>query len=139
MRETDGHFGKYVTLAYWLIQKRLNKELSEFQVKSSQYSILRYLYNHDGSNQEQITRDLKIDKGLCSREVRKLEESGLVIRKKNLSDNRQWMCFLTPSGMALKEDLIRIGEQINDSVLTGFTKEEEEALYSLIKRVITNL
>ncbi|PWR76227.1 MarR family winged helix-turn-helix transcriptional regulator [Methanospirillum stamsii] len=139
MRETDGPFGKYVTLAYWLIQKRLNKELSEFQVKSSQYSILRYLYNHDGSNQEQITRDLKIDKGLCSREVRKLEESGLVIRKKNLSDNRQWMCFLTPSGMALKEDLIRIGEQINDSVLTGFTKEEEEALYSLIKRVITNL
>ena len=28
MRDTDGPFGKYVSLAYWLIQKRLNNELS---------------------------------------------------------------------------------------------------------------
>ena len=139
MRETDGPYGKYVTLTYWLIQKRLNKELSEFGIMNTQYSILRYLYNHDGSNQEQITRDLIIDKGLCSREVRKLEDSGLITRKRNLSDNRKWICSLTPAGWRLKDDLVRIGEQINDTVLNGFSKDEEEALYSFIKRVITNL
>lgn len=32
----DGPFGKYVSLAYWLIQKRLNDELSEFGIKTTQ-------------------------------------------------------------------------------------------------------
>ena len=135
----DGPFGKYVTLAYWLIQKRLNKELFGYNLKNTQYSIIRYLYHHDRSNQEQIASDLIIDKGLCSREVRKLEESGLVTRIKNPSDNRQWICSLTNAGWTLKEDLVRIGDQINDTVLTGLSTKEEEVLYSLIKRIISNL
>lgn len=139
MRDTDGPFGKYVSLAYWLIQKRLNTELTAFGIKITQYSILRYLYKHDGSNQEQIARDLEIDKGLCSREIRKLEEAGLIIRTKHQSDNRQWICSLTESGLVLKPDLVRIGDQINESVLSGLSSEEEEALYTLIKRVISNL
>ncbi|PWR70866.1 MarR family winged helix-turn-helix transcriptional regulator [Methanospirillum lacunae] len=139
MRDTDGPFGKYVSLAYWLIQKRLNIELKGFGIKITQYSILRYLYKHDGSNQEQIAGDLEIDKGLCSREIRKLEDAGLITRTKHQSDNRQWICTLTESGLALKPDLIRIGEQVNDSVLGGLSSEEEEALYTLIKRVISNM
>ena len=83
--------------------------------------------------------DLEIDKGLCSREIRKLEEAGLIIRTKHHSDNRQWICSLTESGLTLKKDLIRIGDQINATVLGGFTAEEEEALYTLIKRIISNL
>nr|WP_319540430.1 MarR family transcriptional regulator [uncultured Methanospirillum sp.] len=139
MRDTDGPFGKYVSLAYWLIQKRLNNELSGFGIKITQYSILRYLYKYDGSNQEQIAGDLEIDKGLCSREIRKLEDAGLIVRTKHQSDNRQWICSLTKSGLALKKDLVRIGDQINDNVLQGLSATEEEALYTLIKRVISNL
>ncbi|MDD1728054.1 MAG: MarR family transcriptional regulator [Methanospirillum sp.] len=139
MRETEGLFGKYVALAYWLIQKRLNNELSGFGIKITQYSILRYLSNHDGSNQELIAGDLEIDKGLCSREIRKLEETGLIIRTKHPADNRQWICSLTESGLALKKDLVRIGDQINETVLCGLSAKEEDALYTLIKRVISNL
>jgi MarR family transcriptional regulator, organic hydroperoxide resistance regulator len=139
MRDTDGPFGKYVSLAYWLIQKQLNTELSGFGIKITQYSILRYLYKHDGSNQEQIAGDLEIDKGLCSREIRKLEEAGLITRTKHQSDNRQWICSLTASGLALKQDLVRIGDQVNERVLSGLSSEEEEVLYTLIKRVISNL
>lgn len=139
MRDTDGPLGKYVSLSYWLIQKQLNTELSGFGIKITQYSILRYLYTHDGSNQEHIAGDLEIDKGLCSREIRKLEDSGLIIRTKHQSDNRQWICSLTKSGLALKPDLVRIGNQINETVLHGFSAKEEEVLYSLIKRVIANL
>jgi MarR family transcriptional regulator, organic hydroperoxide resistance regulator len=139
MRGTDGPLGKYVSLTYWLIQKRLNTELSGFGIRITQYSILRYLYTHDSSNQEQIAGDLEIDKGLCSREIRKLERSGLIIRTKHQSDNRQWICSLTKSGLALRPDLVRIGDQINDRVLNGLSGEEEEVLYTLIKRVISNL
>ncbi len=139
MRDTDGPFGKYVSLTYWLIQKRLNSELSGYGIKITQYSILRYLYRQNGANQEQIAGDLEIDKGLCSREIRKLEMAGLIMRTKNQSDNRQWICSLTESGLALKNDLVRIGDQINETVLCGLSAPEEQALYTLIKRVISNL
>jgi len=139
MRDTDGPFGKYVSLTYWLIQKRLNSELSGYGIKITQYSILRYLYRQNGSNQEQIAGDLEIDKGLCSREIRKLEMAGLIMRTKNKSDNRQWIYSLTEPGLALKNDLVRIGDQINETVLCGLSASEEQALYTLIKRVISNL
>ena len=100
---------------------------------------MRYLYLFNGSNQEQIATELKIDKALCSREVRKLEESGLIIRIRNPEDNRQWMISLTQAGWNLQEDLVRIGDQINNSLLSGFSPEEEEAVYDLIKRIISNL
>ena len=45
----------------------------------------------------------------------------------------------TESGLALKQDLVRTGDQINETVLNGFSAKEEKVLYTLIKRVILNL
>lgn len=41
--------------------------------------------------------------------------------------------------LSLKNDLVRIGEKINGTVLQGLSAAEEEVLYTLIKRVISNL
>ncbi len=139
MRDTDGPFGKYISRMYWLLQARLNEKIGPYSIRITQYSILRYLYKHDGTNQERIASDLKIDKALCSREVRKLEAAGFVARKRDENDSRKFLVRLTKMAWSLERELVDIGNQLNDEVLAGFSPEEEERAYRTAKRVITNL
>jgi DNA-binding MarR family transcriptional regulator len=139
VRDTDGPFGKYISRMYWLQQAWLNEKISPYSIRITQYSILRNLYKHDGRSQEQIASDLKIDKALCSREVRKLEKAGFVIRKRDEKDSRKLLVRLTERAWSLEQELVDIGDQLNDKVLAGFSPEEEEIAYRIAKRVITNL
>ncbi len=124
---------------YWLLQARLNEKISPYSIHITQYSILRYLYKHDGANQEQIASDLKTDKALCSREVRKLEAAGFVSRKRDEKDSRKFLVRLTKKAWSIERELVDIGNWLNDEVLAGFSPEEEERAYRIAKRVITNL
>jgi len=139
VRDTDGPFGKYISRMYWLLQARLNEKLSPYAIRITQYSLMRYLYLHDGANQERIASDLKIDKALCSREVRKLEAAGFVARKRDENDSRKFLVRLTEKAWSLERELVDIGDQLNDCILAGFSPEDEEIAYRIAKRVITNL
>jgi predicted transcriptional regulator len=88
VRDTDGPSGK-ISRIYWLLQARLKEKISPYSIRIMQYSILRYLYKHDGTSQERIAPHLKIDKALCSREVRKLEKAGFFVRKRDEKDSRK--------------------------------------------------
>ena len=139
MRDTDGPFGKYITRMYWLQQAWLNEKISSYSIRITQYSILRYLYKNDGTSQERIAFDLKIDKSLCSREVRKLEATGYIVRKRDEIDSRKFIVRLTERAWSLEQELVDIGNQLNDEILAGFSPEEEEITYQIAGRVITNL
>ena len=139
MRDTNAPFGKYISRMYWLLHARLNEMIGPYAIRITQYSLLRYLYQHDGTNQERIAADLKIDKALCSREVRKLEETGFVVRQRDESDNRKFLVSLTEKAWLLEGELVIIGDHLNDVVLAGFSPEEREIAYRIAERVITNL
>ena len=139
MRDTDGPFGKYISRMYWLHQTWLNEKISSYSIRITQYSILRYLYKHDGTSQERIASDLRIDKALCSREVRKLEAAGYIVRKRDEIDSRKLIVRLTERAWSLEQELVDIGNQLNDEVLAGFSPEDEEIAYQIAGRIITNL
>jgi DNA-binding MarR family transcriptional regulator len=139
MRDKDGPFGKYITRMYWLQQAWLNEKICSYSIRITQYSILRYLYKHDGTSQERIASDLRIDKSLCSREVRKLEATGYIVRKRDEIDSRKFIVRLTEGAWSLEQELVDIGNQLNDEVFAGFSPEEEEIAYQIVGRVITNL
>ena len=124
---------------YWLRQAWLNEKICPYSIRITQYSIMRYLYKHDGTSQERIASDLKIDKALCSREVRKLEKAGFVVRQRDEKDSRKLIVRLTERAWSLEQELVDIGNQLNDCALAGFSPEEEEIAYQIAKRVITNL
>ena len=124
---------------YWLQQAWLNEKICSYSIRITQYSILRYLYKHDGTSQERIASDLRIDKSLCSREVRKLEATGYIVRKRDEIDSRKFIVRLTERAWSLEQELVDIGNQLNDEVFAGFSPEEEEIAYQIVGRVITNL
>jgi DNA-binding MarR family transcriptional regulator len=62
-----------------------------------------------------------------------------VFRKRDEKDSRKLLVRLTERAWSLEQELVDIGDQLNDMVFAGFSPEEEEIAYRIAKRVTTNL
>jgi len=71
--------------------------------------------------------------------VRKLEAAGYIVRKRDEIDSRKLIVRLTERAWSLEQELVDIGNQLNDEVLAGFSPEDEEIAYQIAGRIITNL
>ena len=73
----------------------INQELESYKIGSSQLHFLNMLYQKDGINQEYLAHHLNKDKATSARAIKKLEEEGYVIRKRDDFDKRSYAIFLT--------------------------------------------
>ncbi|MDQ0645149.1 MarR family winged helix-turn-helix transcriptional regulator [Microbacterium murale] len=86
--------------------------LAPWRLTYPQYLVLAVLW-HDG---EQTIRSLgeamQLDSGTLSPLVRRLEQSGLVVKERNADDERVVTVSLTPEGLALRAELLPVHAEI---------------------------
>jgi DNA-binding MarR family transcriptional regulator len=70
------NIGKYISQLHRKGNVFINRELSKYDLSVGQFMFLLDLYIKDGKNQEEISDNLKIDKGTTARAIKKLEEQG---------------------------------------------------------------
>jgi len=73
-----------------------------------------------------------------SRQVAKLEETGLVQRQKNGSDKRINEAAITPAGTAMTDKIDAQREQIYQRVFAHWPEEDRAALEQLLQRFVTD-
>lgn len=100
------NIGKYISQLHRKGNVFINRELSKYDLSVGQFMFLLDLYMKDGKNQEEISDNLKIDKGTTARAIKKLEEQGFVIRIKNENDKRSNKIYLTDKAKDIKENVL---------------------------------
>lgn len=102
-----------------------------------QYLVMITLWAEDGQKVKTLGDRLGLDSGTLSPLLKRLEQSGLVMRKRDPEDERQVKITLTPEGLALKDK--------SDSVMgaimkaTGCNLEEASALREALVGLKTRL
>lgn len=110
--------------------------LDGHEVSTSQYNILRILRGAGGELPIMTIRDRMIDREpSITRLVDRLEEKGLVRRAPSQEDRRRVDCAITPDGSALLEELDNSVDEMDQRLMSGFTKGELKALADLLARV----
>jgi DNA-binding MarR family transcriptional regulator len=71
--------------------------MRQHALSGPQIGILLYLGEHDGAVQEDLVRDIFLDKGTIGRHLQNLERRGYVRREVARDDKRYQHVFLTPS------------------------------------------
>ena len=101
--------------------------------------VLRILNDHpEGLSQRSIAGELHIRPQSASELLDKLESEDLIRREKNPADKRMVLVFATQRG---KERYQMIGEQRRsyaDQLLEPLSDEEQEELYRLMRKILTN-
>ena len=77
--------GKYISILHRQEQKSLNVSLKQYGLGYSSYNFLLYISRNEGSSQKDICQTLAINEALATRTMKKLEQKGYIIRKKELN------------------------------------------------------
>jgi DNA-binding MarR family transcriptional regulator len=142
-RKRDMIFGKptLTKLAnnlYRCTQAYANEVLAKYKLSSGTYPYLFVLSRKEGINQNQISKELNIDKAMSARAIKRLIDLGYVKKQEDIEDSRAYKLFLTDQGKAIIPTVKRELLHWNEMITKDLSLDEEEKVLDLLSRVLYN-
>lgn len=116
-----------------------NEVFKKYSLGSGTYPYLMILYNKEGISQNQISKELAVDKALSARVIKKLIDLGYVRKEINSKDSRAYCLYLTDKAKliipSMKEELAKW----NEIMTQNLTEEEKDDITDLLSKVLGNI
>ena len=93
--------GRSIAILHRREQKYMIQKMKEYGIGYSSYNFLFYLSAYPGSSQKEMCENMAVDEALAVRTMKKLQEQGLIQRKKGAGNGRSYAISLTPKGEEL--------------------------------------
>ncbi|KQT33613.1 transcriptional regulator [Sphingomonas sp. Leaf412] len=122
-----------------LLRRRFDARARAIGVTRPQWRALTALSRAEGINQGALAERLEVEPITLCRMVDRLEEAGLVERRRDPGDRRVWRIFLTDRSRPLLDDLRVIGADVTERALDGLSPGERDALVRALERIRDNL
>lgn len=105
----------------------------------AQWRVLARLARTDGARQVDLAEALDVEPISLCRMVDRLEDAGLVERRRDERDGRAWNIFLTDKARPLIEQLRLLGDRFHEDALRGISSAEITAARDVFARIRANL
>lgn len=107
--------------------------LKDNEITLQQIPILMKVLDHEYIHQKNIATDLKMDNGLLTRNIRKLEDLGYIIRTEDNDNRRQNKISLTEQGKTLAKELKNEGIKREEQILKNTSISRDELIEILLE------
>lgn len=114
--------------------KEVNDALKEFDLYSSQWSILFCLKQFGPMTQKGIWQYLNVEAPTVTRTVLRLEQSGWVVRKEG-DDKRERIVHLSDHAEGKVEDIEQRIREVEEKLLASLSEEEQRQLMKLLQKI----
>ena len=101
--------------------------------------ILKFISENKNVTQKEIADFLHVSTPSVAKSLKRMEESGLLVRVENKKDARRNSVKLTKKGRELVEYADSMFLRIDDVAYKGFTEEEMDILVQFLERMTDNL
>ncbi|KEZ85516.1 MarR family transcriptional regulator [Clostridium sulfidigenes] len=116
-----------------------NRRLQENGTTRVQWIALFYIGKAGEISQKELSDYMDIKESSMVRLIDRMEKEELVERRKDSEDRRITKIILTDKGKFLKEELMPRGQEFQDDVLKGISKENLEIFKEVLQRMIDNI
>lgn len=123
---------------YRSTQCYIDKRLEKFKLSTGMYPYLLILNENEGISQNEISRELSVDKAMSARTIKKLIELGYIEKRENKEDIRAYRLFLTDKGREVIPEIIKVIHSWIDILVEGCSEEEMEIGISFLDKVLLN-
>lgn len=113
----------------------LNHNIAEYGINTTQLHLLFEISCQCDINQESIAKRCSINKGAVARSIKKLEDSGLVVRQIDENNRRQNKIALTEQGKEVLDKSTKVLENWENSVILKDGYIEKELLQKVLKEI----
>lgn len=102
--------------------------------------VIRYLYDHRMEDifQKDLEQHFSIGRSTITSTIQLMEKKGYICRESVEQDARLKKVLLTKKGIQTHEEMTKIIEQLDNSLLQGISKEEVAVLFRVLQKIREN-
>jgi DNA-binding MarR family transcriptional regulator len=122
-----------------LMRKRFDDRARLIGVTRAQWRTLFMVSRNEGANQGVLADILEVEPITLCRMIDRLEDSGLLERRRDPADRRAWQIFITDKAHPLIDQLLTIGEGMIEEALNGMSDVARAELFGALELMQSNL
>lgn len=122
-----------------LLRRRFDERTRLIGVTRAQWRALTVVSRHEGINQGGLADILEVEPITSCRMVDRLEEAGLVERRRDPRDRRAWQIFLTPKALPILDQIRGLAADMIESALYGLDEARRAEMTDALTVIWTNL
>jgi DNA-binding MarR family transcriptional regulator len=131
--------GKYITTISRYINYYINKKVDVYNININQAHILKYLYNNEGINQDELTKIMRSDKVTISKLLDGLVKEGYIEKRQNEKDKRVKNLYVTNKGKELKNEIHSNFKKITKILSKDLDEHDNEIVRKLLNKMMDNI
>ena len=112
-----------------------NSRITASDLNSCHYAFVISICRKPGRSQEEIARDLCLNKSTVARALNSLETNGYILRTPLPNDKRQFSVHPTEKMLAVLPEVRKASEEWRDQLSEGIPEEEMEIFNSVLERM----
>jgi MarR family transcriptional regulator for hemolysin len=121
------------------LRRAFDRRASGLGVTRAQWRVLVKVSRKPGLRQVEIADMLDIEPITLCRIIDRLEESGLIVRRRDPADRRAWLLDLTPKAEPLIAKLRAIANELVGQAFAGLDDEEVTRLRAMLAKIRENV
>jgi DNA-binding MarR family transcriptional regulator len=122
-----------------MLRRQFNRHAAAVGATSAQWRAMFRLSREPGMKQVELAERLDVEPITVGRTIDRLEEAGLVERRRDPVDRRVWRLYLTGKADPLIERLKVVAEEVLAGALAGIEPDEIVALRGTLERIRENV
>jgi DNA-binding MarR family transcriptional regulator len=105
----------------------------------AQVNVLCRLFAQDGMTQSEIAEQLSVQGATITNMLQRMEEAGLVTRRRDPDDNRLVRVYLTEMGRKQERAITEQAMRVEQAVFEGLNASERALLRRMMRRMLSNI
>ena len=138
MKHSQIPITKLANQLYRCTQAYANRVLEKYQLSSGSYPFLLILNKNEGLNQNQVSRELDVDKAMSARVIKKLIDLEYLRKEADEEDSRAYKLYLTEKAKEIIPAILEELDGWNERITGSLTDTEREQLVNLLDKVLTD-
>lgn len=122
-----------------LIRRRFDERARAVGATRAQWKTLFVLSRNEGLNQGALADRLEVEPITLCRMIDRLEEAGLVERRRDPNDRRAWRIFLTDAARPKIAKLQALANDMFEDILIGISPDERDQFAHTLNTLRDNL
>ena len=129
-----------IKMSSLILDKHANQLLAPYDLTGSQFRILMLLYQSPSGNIRQIDieNEFLMTNPTVTGLVQKLEQKELIQRIPNTEDRRSKLLVLTERAMKMKEEILRVSDDLERQMTVNLSQKECAKLRELLTKILNS-
>ena len=139
--------GERVNLADWQLLAQVSQTFrsvsdaftDQVDIPRGQATLLCVVARRDGQTQTEIAEQLSVQGATVTNMLQRLEEAGLVVRRRDPEDNRLVRVYLTEAGLQKERSINAQFGNMQELIFKGLSEEQRVILRGWLQQIIRNI